>query len=138
MTIKIQNKYLNPSIAMLRNMPLTGKDSRSRTKFVKLLANAFKDLQESNEELLKESCELNEDGTVKKDGDNPVFLDGKLDTYLKEFNDLMDEETLIDGGIYVNNIDKLPKILEDCQSELSGDEADAYDMLLDAFEAIEQ
>ena len=46
----------------------------------------------------------------------------------------MEEEVVIEGGMYVRNFDEIPRILEDYDGMLSGKDAEVYDRLLDEFE----
>ena len=46
----------------------------------------------------------------------------------------MEEEVVIEGGMYARNFDEIPRILEDYDGMLSGKDAEVYDRLLDEFE----
>lgn len=135
MTIEIQNRDLATCINFLNELNAKGATSRSRSKLIKLLMGKLKETQESAAELAKEYCELDEAGNPKTN-DQGVYtpLKGKRDEYNKEMNILYDEISIIKGGEYANHIDAVEKLLLNYDSELDRGNAQAYDLLLDAFE----
>ncbi|MDT2715681.1 hypothetical protein P7E12_16095, partial [Enterococcus gallinarum] len=52
----------------------------------------------------------------------------------KEQAILLNEEVVIEGGMYARNFDEIPRILEEYDGMISGKDAEIYDRLLDEFE----
>lgn len=132
MKITLKNKELISAINFLESMDLkANKDSRHRTKLVKLIRKAFSELIDEEKELLKKFDLLDQDGQVKPEKDQ-----NKQDAvaFNKEREILMDEEVVIEGGMYAKNLDELPRILSEYEGILSGTNAEIYDRLLDEFE----
>lgn len=136
MKIILANEVLAPSVNFLQSVKLKGKNSRARSKLVKLLTKQFKELQESEQDLIDEYAKIGENGKQEKSENGNAKIDpDRAKEYLAEHNKLMAEKVEIEGGTYVNHIDDCQKILEDYDGELEGQNAQAYDALLDAFEA---
>jgi len=132
MKITLENKELISAINFLENMDLkANKDSRHRTKLVKLIKNAFTELIDDEKELLKKFDLVNEDGQIKEDKDQ---LKENAIGFNKEREILMNEKVVIEGGMYAKNLDELPRILNEYEGILSGSNAEIYDRLLDEFE----
>ncbi|MEO1782506.1 DUF1617 family protein [Enterococcus diestrammenae] len=131
MKIELKNKELSTAINFLKGMTLQAKDSRCRSKLVKLLTTAFNELSDEEKKLMEEHGLLNEDGELKKENE----LDNeKIKKFNKEQDTLMDEVVVIEGGMYAKNIDEMPRILESYTGELSGVDAEIYDRLMDEME----
>lgn len=139
MKIILQNKFIAPSINFLQSMTLKGGDSRARSKLVKLLTKTLEDIQESEKQLLEEYGQKDTDGNlIKGDNDNSYMLNPETaKEYGNQYKVLLDEKAEIQGGTYVNHIDKIADILNNYDGDLSGPDAEVYDELLDAFEAAE-
>jgi len=136
MKIILANEILAPSVNFLQGITLKGKDSRARTKLVNLLTNQVRELQESEQALIDEYAKTDENGKQEKVENGNVKIDpNRTKEYLAEHSKLMLEQVEIEGGTYVNHIDDCEKILNDYDGELEGQNAQAYDALLDAFEA---
>lgn len=136
MKIILANEVLAPSVNFLGTIKLKGKDSRARTKLVNLLTQQVRELQESEQELIDEYAKTDENGKPEKAENGNAKIDpDRAKEYLAEHSKLMLEQVEIEGGTYVNHIDDCQKILEDYDGELEGQNAQAYDALLDAFEA---
>jgi hypothetical protein len=136
MKIILANEVLAPSVNFLGTIKLKGKDSRARTKLVNLLTQQVRELQESEQELIDEYAKTDENGKPEKAENGNTKIDpDRAKEYLAEHSKLMLEQVEIEGGTYVNHIDDCEKILNDYDGELEGANAQAYDALLDAFEA---
>lgn len=136
MKINLQNSYLVPSINFLQSIKLKGKESRSRSKLVKLLTKSLKALQEDENTLLDQYGERDGEGEFVKEENGNIKVIKKVE-WQKEHRELLETIAEIEGGTYVNHIDDCKKILDDYDGELDGASAEAYDALLDAFEAQE-
>jgi hypothetical protein len=134
MKIKIQNMYISPAINLLQGMKLKGKNSRARSKFVKKLSGALKELQESQHDLLVEYSELDANGEPIIENEKYKLKKGQKGEYTKEFETLSREEAEIEGGTYTGHLADCQKILDAYDEELSGQDAEVYDVLLDALE----
>lgn len=131
MKITLKNKELAPAINFLQGLKLKNADSRHRSKLVKLLVKAFEELSEEEQELLKKHDLLDSEGAIKESEEQDI---NKAKKFKKEQSVLMDEEVVIEGGMYAKNIDELPRILNEIDVELDGNEAEIYDRLLDEME----
>jgi len=131
MKITLKNKELAPAINFLQGLKLKNADSRHRSKLVKLLVKAFEELSEEEQELLKKYDLLDNEGAIKESEEQDIT---KAKEFKKEQSVLMDEEVVIEGGMYAKNIDELPRILNEIDVELDGNEAEIYDRLLDEME----
>lgn len=134
MKINLQNSYLVPAINFLQSIKLKGKESRSRSKLVKLLTKSLKTLQEDENALLDQYGQRDKNGEFIKKEDGQIKIT-KMTQWRKEHDKLMMEVSEVEGGTYVNHIDDCKKILDDYDGELDGVNAEVYDALLDAFEA---
>lgn len=131
MKIELKNRELQPAIQFLNTLTLKNKDSRCRSKLVKLLTKAFDELAEDEKKLMEEDGLLDETGALLKESERD---NKKVAKFNKEQIELMDEVVTIEGGLYAKNIEEMPRILNEYQGELSGAEAEIYDQLLDEME----
>ena len=129
--IAIKNKELTAAISLMQKMELNRSDSRHRSKFVNILIEASKGWAEAEQELLRSYDALGENGKVKAEINADETLVAEI---LAEQQKLLDEEILIEGGMYTQNIDEIPRILNEYDGTLSGSDAAIYDRLLDEFE----
>ena len=129
MKITLKNTELPTAIQFLKDLNLKGSDSRCRSKLVKLLEVPMQEFAQDEAELLKEYDLLDEQGQIKQDGEQE-----KVRQFKVEQNKLYQEQVIIDSGTYTPQIEKLKDILENIKIELSGDNAEIYDRLLDEME----
>lgn len=131
MKITLKNNELIPAIDFLQNMPIKGKDSRHRTKLVKQLQIAFDGLVDAEKVLMGEFNLLDENNELlpeeKRDKES-------VKEFQKEQKVLYEEEVVIEGGVFAKNFDEMPRILNEYEGELSGEQAEIYDKLLDEME----
>lgn len=132
MQIKIKNHLLEQPIGLLFNLELKGKQSRHRTKFIKRLDTALKEVKEGHEQLLKEHSNKDEEG-------NPIVIDNRYDIknveeFNKDFKELYDEEFIIDSPADDEMLKTVKDILLNCEESFSGAQASVYDELCDIFE----
>lgn len=131
------NYELILAIQFLQEMELKPSDSRHRTKLVKELVSL-------NEELVKEQMELIEIYGERNESDNSLMYNESNGSYIikvdkkQEYNQenkkLLLEEVVITGGPYIHNIKQMESILANYTGELSGEQANIYDKILDEFE----
>lgn len=132
MEIKIENKYLTAVNNLLFNLKLKGKQTRARSKFLKLVLKKIEEFNEDEKTLVKEYAILDKEG-------EPIVIDDRYDIkdlkgYGKAVKELNDEVAIISGGEYVNSFEELKTVLDNLDIELEGADAVAYDLLMDAFE----
>lgn len=139
MEIRIENQKLAPAINLLYSLSLKGQQSRHRTKFIKLLQEKLTDFLSDEQDMRKEECELDGKGNPKTHIENgQELLNVKdLEHFKKVKDELYQEVRVIDGGDNQVTLQTVKKVLEDCEKEFSGQEADTYDYLCDQFEKTE-
>ena len=139
MKLTLRNEELVPAINLLDKMELKPYESRQRTKLLKLLEKAAAELGEEQAALLKECAVLNDSGEPKLyEGGTYTLLKDKVQWYHTESKKLLDEEVIIEGGTYSQNIKTFKGILESYDGTLSGEDAKIYDRLLDEYEKGEE
>ncbi|MDT2701281.1 DUF1617 family protein [Enterococcus gallinarum] len=132
MKITLKNNELAPAINFLEGMTLkANKDSRHRTKLVKRIREAFTELSDEEKSLMEKFNLLDANGQLKNSENQDVK---DVAAFNKEQEILMDEEVVIEGGMYARNFDEVPRILNEYDGMLSGKDAEIYDRLLDEFE----
>lgn len=132
MKITLKNNELAPAINFLEGMTLkANKDSRHRTKLVKRIREAFTELSDEEKSLMEKFNLLDANGQLKNSENQDVK---DVAAFNKEQGILMDEEVVIEGGMYAQNFDEVPRILNEYDGMLSGKDAEIYDRLLDEFE----
>lgn len=137
MQIKIENQKLGQIIDLLFNLSLKGKQSRHRTKFIKLLSERLNEVAEQEQELLKEHCHLDDNGRPKTVDEGQRYDVKDLDAFAKDKQELYEETMVIDGGDAQGMLQTVKKVLFDCEKEFSGQEAVAYDYICEQFEEAE-
>ena len=136
MKIILKNYELIPSIEFLQSMELAANESRPVIKFVKLLSDALKGVQESQMSLVEQYGVRDENGelSLTEDGSDYLIDSKKRTDYEVQAQELLNEEVVIEGGPFVKVIEKLPDVLEKYDVKISGKDALIYDRLLDEFE----
>jgi hypothetical protein len=136
MKLSIKNYELAGYDNFLQTMTLVGAKSRARTKLVNLIASAIDDYRKSELALANEyAAELDDNGTVVLKDDNTFDIkDGKQSEFIAERVKLLGELAVIDLTTYEPHIASMKSALEDCDSELSGADAQIYSDLYDFFE----
>lgn len=131
MEITLKNTELPVAINFLQNMNLKAADSRHRSKLVKLLVEAYEEFGIEEKNLMKKFDLLDVEGNLieesKRDLEN-------VRKYNQEQKILAIEEVVIQGGMFSKNIEQMQRVLTQYDGELSGEEAEIYDRLLDEFE----
>lgn len=139
MKISIENRELSGVYDFVYGLKMKGKLSISRSKFLKLIMKKVKELSEDQTEILKQYAEKDEDGEAKLLNDGRYDISQKNNTLAnKELNELLGEQSIIEYGEYVNNIQPLEIFLKEYDEEISGREAQAFATLIEAFENKEE
>ena len=126
----MKNRDLAKAINFLNSLNLKGKDSRSRSKFIRLLEKYFEELKDDELELLKEFDLLDENGNIKQDMDDTE----SIRLFNTEQEKLYSEKVVINCEDIIDRMNTLKEVLENLDTELSGDDAYIYDYLLDEME----
>ena len=133
MQVKIENIKISPVIKILYDIPLKGKQSRHRTKFIKLLDGRLKEVGEEESEILKEHCHLDDDGNPKKTDKGTQWDVKNIEYFANDRNELYREEFVIDGGNNQEILNTVKDILGNLARDFSGQDATIYNELCDAF-----
>lgn len=130
MNITMKNRDLAKAINFLNSLNLKGKDSRSRSKFIRLLEKYFEELKDDELELLREFNLLDENGNIKQDTDDTE----SIRLFNIEQEKLYSEKVVINCEDIIDRMITLKEVLENLDTELSGDDAYIYDYVLDEME----
>lgn len=140
--IKLEHQSIVPVFTFLQNVNLkANKASRGRTQFIKRLEEKNKEFNEALTDIRKEYFEVDENGEFKTIGEQLVYKEllTTADKALlnKQVEELNKEHFEIQFGEYSTKYEALFSALDDLEIELSGQEAFAYNELMDAYEANE-
>lgn len=140
-TISIKKNSLRDIHILLEGLSLKGAVSRARTKLDQKILESFQEVGEEERALIKEyDGAILESGQVKfpidknEDGSNGTISSKKV-AYEKADKELFEESVLIPEHTE-GQFERLLNSLNDYDQELSGSNAQAYDTLLDALEAL--
>ncbi|MEW9503425.1 DUF1617 family protein [Jeotgalibacillus marinus] len=134
MQVKIKNEQLGQVINLLFDLSLKGKQSRQRSKFIKVLDERIKEVAEQEQELLKEHCHLDDEGNPKIKNNGQEWDVKNVVAFRKDKIELLEEEIVLDGGDNEDMLKTVKTVLFDCEKEFSGQDAQVYDYLCDQFE----
>jgi len=134
MFVKIENGKLAQVINLLYDLPLRGKQSRYRTKFIKLLNAQLEEYQQDFKQLLKEHCHLDENGEPKTKNNGTQWDVKDVDAFIKDKKELDEEVFVIEGASKQDMLKTVKEVLFNCDREFSGQEAETYDYICEKFE----
>lgn len=139
MRVELKNFILNDVINMFFDMPLKGKHSRHRTRFIQLLENQNNEVAEEQKILIKEHCRLDEEGNPKtRTIDGEEIYDVKdIEKLNFDRTELLNESLVISGEGKEDLLLTIREILDDCQVEFKEAEANLYNHLCDTFKVDE-
>ena len=89
MQVKIKNEKLGQAISLLFNLSLKGKQSRHRSKFIKILDERLKEVAEQEKDILKEHCHLDEEGNPKTKNDGQEWDVTVVEAFSKDRIELL-------------------------------------------------
>lgn len=99
---KIQNRYLLGLASWLNMLPLAGRESRERSRFVTLVSDTLARVEKERVQIIEKYANKEEDGSMKKTVDNGVerfdIPDDKIADLEKDYGELLDEEFVLDVG----------------------------------------
>lgn len=133
--LKLKNSEIISVINFLTIAPLKTKASRARSVVIKKLVEKNDELNKFQDEILEKFAEKDENGEVIKDEHGTSHWEKD---HIKEGNEaiqeLRDEEIYINIEEYRPNMKILGLALDNLDMELSGQDAIAYDLLMDQLE----
>lgn len=139
MKVEIKNSILGKAIELLYEMELAGKRSRHRTRFIQQLSDRLELLSEEELILLKDYCELDEEGNpkmVKKD-ERQEYVFKDVHGFVKEQEELFDESMVIEGEDNKVMLVTVREALDECETAYSGEDATLYEYLCKQFKVDE-
>ncbi|AIG64759.1 hypothetical protein CATYP_10505 (plasmid) [Corynebacterium atypicum] len=134
MRIMLANQQLQPVADLLTNMPLKAAQSRARSKLLTLVREAIARFGEDEYDLVTHYASLDESG-------RPVFADDgtfmladpdKASEFLDARQNLLTSIAEVSGPTYDGHDKDVKTLLDGYDGELSGEAAEAYDVLYDA------
>ncbi|RHK04262.1 DUF1617 family protein [Enterococcus casseliflavus] len=137
MKIILRNRELSAALSFVGNMNLEAASaSRHRSKFKNALIDAIDGLKEAESEIYDKYGEKDENGKliINDARTDYKIRDGAKTDFYQEMAELLNEEVIIEGGIYIRNISRFGQVLAEYNGVISGKEADIYDRLMDEFE----
>ncbi|PJN90602.1 hypothetical protein [Bacillus sp. mrc49] len=135
--VLIKNMYLKSSVELLYGMTLRGKQSRHRSKLVRILSERLKELGENELELIKEYTGVDEEGNPKRNEQGNFNIDDVF-KFRKEQQELLEEEIVLEGEGNREMIKTVKEILFNYDEEIGGTEADTFNYLCEAFRVDEE
>jgi hypothetical protein len=131
MTIRMHNAEVQGLAEFLLDFNLKGKESRMRTRFIKLLQERMKLMETERQELVKQYSILDDDGEPQlidlEDGQKGYQLTDP-DAFNKEYTELLLEEFVIEVSESNRQmIEVVRNAVLECDKEFSGKEALDFD-----------
>lgn len=137
-TIEIPNNQLVPAINFLRGLNLRPAPSRSRSKLVNVLDEARKNYAEDLNTLIENYQEKDADGEPVLQANGTAKIDqGRAKEFTDEADKLGEEVVTVDGGLHKRAITAMGDVLMGLDIELSKEDATVYDILMDAYDNLE-
>jgi len=131
--MKLKNVDINGLAEFLASEKLVKKQSRMRTKFLKLLNEAINETEGFRKELLEKYSKKDDEGEALIDNNSYVLEDAEA--FNKEYLELMSEDFIIDETESKREmLQHVKRILENTETEFEGVKAFQYDSWCDAFE----
>lgn len=134
MKIKIANHHLQPIAELLAGMPLKAAQSRARSKLLTLVKEAIARFGEDEYDLVTQFATLDDQGRPVFGNDGTFALDDpdKASEFLEARQALLASIAEVSGPTYDGHDNDVKTLLDGYDGELSGETAEAYDVLYDA------
>lgn len=135
--MKIKNHEIESFGKFLYNLKLRGKASRMRTRMINLLDSHLIKFNEERLQIIHESAQKNEDGTIKyeENTNNILLKPEKLEEINNELSLLLNEELIIEENeTHKDMILCVADIILNCDEEMSDQQAFQYDKWCCMFE----
>jgi hypothetical protein len=133
--LKIKNYQLVDALEFLEKTELKPRASRVRTRLNKLLYAKIEDLQTDEMALLEKFGKRDEDGALIESGGTYSLIEETASEYHHEKRTLLEEITSVGVDELKEGLPVLIGELVDSDMKLSGKDAEAFALLLDALEA---
>lgn len=137
--MKIKNKDLVFLFNLVNDEELSGKQSRMRTKFIKMVQEKAEEFEEDRQDLLKQHCKLDKDGNpkTKKENDQEYYDVKDINKYNTEFLELENTPAIFEENETNEQILKtVREIVFNTSKTFKGQDAFVYDSICDEFEEI--
>ena len=137
MRIMLANQYLQPVAELLTEMPLRAAQSRARSKLLTLVTQALARFGEDEYELVAEYAARDDNGAPLLDSDGTFRLanPAQAGEFMAARTRLLESLAEVSGPTYDTHLADLKAMLVGYDGELSGETAEAYDVLYDAITA---
>ena len=134
MKIKIANQHLQPVAELLAGMPLKAAQSRARSKLLTLVKEAIARFGEDEYDLVAQFATLDDQGrpVFANDGTFVLADPDKASEFLEARQALLASIAEVSGPTYDGHDNDVKTLLDGYDGELSGETAEAYDVLYDA------
>ena len=133
--ITLKNCNLIDVVEFLDKVELPPKASRARSKLNRLFISKVGELNNDERELLEKYGKRGEDGKLIEDNGNFTLVPETAAEFHQEKAALFDEVTSVNVDEIEDKLGALIEALENSDMKLSGKDAEALDVLLDALEA---
>ncbi|EGQ3495483.1 DUF1617 family protein [Staphylococcus pseudintermedius] len=133
MKLTLKNVEINKVSTFMYKLELKAKQSRSRTKFMRLLDEKQEENKEGNDELLSMYAVKDEAGQPKIVDNQYEFENGNLEKYIDERAELDNEEVIINLEDYPKVFETLFEVLDELDIQLKEEDAVTYDRLCEVF-----
>lgn len=133
MKVEIENGKLAVAINFMYGLKLARKQSRMRRRFISIMSDRLKLVEEDRKELLKEHAHKDEKGeAIVKDDGNYDIKD--MIAFSNDLKELYAERLVIEGGDNREMISTIKEVLKKFEDvEYEGQESEIYDYLCDQF-----
>ncbi|TPG68898.1 hypothetical protein EEL31_10395 [Brevibacillus laterosporus] len=136
--VKLANYELATLYKMLYELELTGKQSRMRTRFCKLLENRINETQDERDKLIRQFAKYDENGQVvtQKDEKQKEYITiHDVNAFNKEMDILMREDfTLDETEERKDMLLTVSDIILNIETSFSKEDAISYDRYCEVFE----
>lgn len=136
----ILNVEINGLIKFLMDIELSGKQSRMRTRFCKLIGERLKEIEEERFKLIDKYVKKDEEGnflTKEKNGIQIYDIEN-IESFNKEYEELMREELVIDEtNERKEMLLTVRDILLNTEQTFKGQDAMNYDRYCEIFENLQ-
>lgn len=133
MKVEIEYGKLAAAINFMYGLKLARKQSRMRRRFIKIMSERLKQVEEDRKELLIEYSRKDKNG-------EPIVKEGNYDikdlvAFSNDLKELYSEKMVIEGGDNHEMISTVKQILKKFEDEeYEGQESEIYDYLCDQFD----
>lgn len=137
--IKFKKSQVGTFYRLLVNVKAKGRKTRAIAKFNKLIGIKLDELVEDEKNLIAQCYKVGDDGNALKGEDGKLITleNANIDEYHNDWQELHDEDVVIDLTEYQPYLEFLISALLDWDQDLNGADAIVYDELLDLLENVE-